>query len=133
LFSFLPLAIARAISFGARVLILDEPTSSLTETEVFVLFDVMQRLKSEETSIVYVSHRFEELYAVCDRCWHSFPYVANAVFTLRFATVSNTLNMLLQVSTTMLVAVGMTFVIASRGIDLTVGSLWHWFQSLWHC
>lgn len=49
-------------------------------------------------------------------------YVANAVLTPRFATVSNTLNMLLQVSTTMLVAVGMTFVIASRGIDLTVGS-----------
>lgn len=60
-------AIARAISFGARVLILDEPTSSLTETEVSVLFDVMRRLKSEGTSIVYVSHRFEELYAVCDR------------------------------------------------------------------
>lgn len=49
-------------------------------------------------------------------------YVANALFTLRFATVSNTLNMLLQVSTTMIVAIGMTFVIASRGIDLTVGS-----------
>ena len=50
-------------------------------------------------------------------------YVANAVFTPRFATVSNTLNMLLQVSTTMFVAVGMTFVIASRGIDLTVGEV----------
>ena len=49
-------------------------------------------------------------------------YVANAVLTPRFATVSNTLNMLLQVSTTMLVAVGMTFAIASRGVDLTVGS-----------
>jgi ribose/xylose/arabinose/galactoside ABC-type transport system permease subunit len=49
-------------------------------------------------------------------------YLANAVFTPRFATVSNTLNMLRQVSTTMLVAIGMTFVIASRGIDLTVGS-----------
>ncbi|MDZ8227807.1 ABC transporter permease [Nostoc sp. ChiVER01] len=49
-------------------------------------------------------------------------YIANAVFTPRFATVSNTLNMLLQVSTTMFIAVGMTFVIASRGIDLTVGS-----------
>jgi ribose/xylose/arabinose/galactoside ABC-type transport system permease subunit len=49
-------------------------------------------------------------------------YVANAVFTPRFATVSNTLNMLLQMSTTTIVAVGMTFVIASRGIDLTVGS-----------
>ncbi|MBD2450895.1 sugar ABC transporter ATP-binding protein [Nostoc sp. FACHB-152] len=60
-------AIARAISFGARILILDEPTSSLTETEVAVLFDVMRRLKSQGTSIVYVSHRFEELYAVCDR------------------------------------------------------------------
>ncbi|OUL21100.1 ABC transporter [Nostoc sp. RF31YmG] len=60
-------AIARAISFGARVLILDEPTSSLTETEVAVLFNVMRRLKLEGTAIVYVSHRFEELYAVCDR------------------------------------------------------------------
>ncbi|WP_445638360.1 heme ABC exporter ATP-binding protein CcmA [Nostoc sp. DSM 114161] len=60
-------AIARAISFGARVLILDEPTSSLTETEVCVLFDVMRWLKSQGTSIVYISHRFEELYAVCDR------------------------------------------------------------------
>lgn len=60
-------AIARAISFGARVLILDEPTSSLTQTEVSVLFDVMRRLKSQGTSIVYVSHRLEELYAVCDR------------------------------------------------------------------
>ena len=49
-------------------------------------------------------------------------YVANALLTPRFATVSNTLNMLLQMSTTMIVAVGMTFVIASRGIDLTVGS-----------
>ncbi len=49
-------------------------------------------------------------------------YVANAIFTPRFATVSNTLNMLLQVSTTMIIAIGMTFVIASRGIDLTVGS-----------
>jgi monosaccharide-transporting ATPase len=60
-------AIARAISFGARVLILDEPTSSLTETEVAVLFEVMRRLKSQGTAIVYISHRFEELYAVCDR------------------------------------------------------------------
>lgn len=49
-------------------------------------------------------------------------YVANAIFTPRFATVSNTLNMLLQVSTTTIIAVGMTFAIASRGIDLTVGS-----------
>ncbi|OUL21101.1 hypothetical protein BV378_28025 [Nostoc sp. RF31YmG] len=49
-------------------------------------------------------------------------YVANALFTPRFATFSNTLNMLLQVCTTTIVAVGMTFVIASRGIDLTVGS-----------
>ncbi|BAZ14378.1 inner-membrane translocator [Calothrix sp. NIES-4071] len=49
-------------------------------------------------------------------------YIANAIFTPRFATVSNTLNMLLQVSTTTIIAVGMTFVIASRGIDLTVGS-----------
>jgi len=49
-------------------------------------------------------------------------YGFNALWTPRFATLANTVNMLLQVSTTMLVAMGTTFVIASRGIDLTVGA-----------
>lgn len=60
-------AIARGVSLGAKVLVLDEPTSSLTEKEVGILFDVIRRLKEQGTAIVYISHRFDELYAVCDR------------------------------------------------------------------
>jgi ribose transport system ATP-binding protein len=60
-------AIARGVSFGAKVVVLDEPTSSLTEHEVGILYDVIRRLKAEGTAVVYISHRFDELYAVCDR------------------------------------------------------------------
>jgi len=60
-------AIARGVSFGAKVVVLDEPTSSLTEHEVNILFNVIQRLKEQGTAVVYISHRFDELYAVCDR------------------------------------------------------------------
>ena len=59
-------AIARGVSLGARILVLDEPTSSLSEREVVTLYDVIRRLKSAGTAVVYISHRFEELYAVCD-------------------------------------------------------------------
>ncbi|HRH46471.1 MAG TPA: sugar ABC transporter ATP-binding protein [Pyrinomonadaceae bacterium] len=61
------IAIARGVSLGAKVLVLDEPTSSLTEREVTILYDVIRRLKSQGTGIVYISHRFDELYAVCDK------------------------------------------------------------------
>ena len=61
------IAIARGVSLGAKVLILDEPTSSLTEREVEILYDVIRRLKAEGVGIVYISHRFDELYTVCDR------------------------------------------------------------------
>ena len=60
-------AIARGVSFGAKVVVLDEPTSSLTEHEVNILYDVIRRLKEQGTAVVYISHRFDELYAVCDR------------------------------------------------------------------
>ncbi len=60
-------AIARGVSFDAKVVVLDEPTSSLTEHEVGILYDVIRRLKAEGTAVVYISHRFDELYTVCDR------------------------------------------------------------------
>ncbi len=60
-------AIVRGVSLGAKVLVLDEPTSSLTEKEVGILYDVINRLKAQGTAIVYISHRFDELYAVCDK------------------------------------------------------------------
>ena len=60
-------AIARAIGFKAKLVIMDEPTSSLDEREVKVLFDVIRQLKRSGVSVVFVSHKLDELYAVCDR------------------------------------------------------------------
>lgn len=59
-------AIARGVSLGARLLVLDEPTSSLSEREVGILFDLIRRLRAQGTAIVYISHRLDDLYAVCD-------------------------------------------------------------------
>lgn len=60
-------AIARAVEIHARVVIMDEPTSSLEKREVETLFTVIQRLAASRIAILYVSHRMEELYRVCDR------------------------------------------------------------------
>src|SRR3954468_820681 len=60
-------AIARGVSLGAKVLVLDEPTSSLAEREVTLLYGLIEKLKSRGTGIIYMSHRFDELYAICDR------------------------------------------------------------------
>lgn len=60
-------AIARAIGFSARLVIMDEPTSSLDEQEVAVLFSVIRQLKADGVSVVFVSHKLDELYEVCDR------------------------------------------------------------------
>ena len=61
------IAIARATGFEARLVIMDEPTSSLDDRETQVLFDVIRGLKADGISVVFVSHRLDELYAVCDR------------------------------------------------------------------
>ncbi|MEW5928147.1 MAG: sugar ABC transporter ATP-binding protein [Gemmatimonadota bacterium] len=60
-------AIARGVSLGAKVLVLDEPTSSLAEREVGILYGLIRQLRAAGTAVVYISHRFDELYAVCDR------------------------------------------------------------------
>ncbi|GHO80452.1 sugar ABC transporter ATP-binding protein [Ktedonobacter sp. SOSP1-85] len=59
-------AIARAISFKSKLVIMDEPTSSLNDDEVATLFAVIRQLKAEGVSIIFVSHRLDELYAICD-------------------------------------------------------------------
>ena len=59
--------IAKALSINAQVLIMDEPTSSLTATETESLFALMDRLQSQGISIVYISHRMEEIFNVADR------------------------------------------------------------------
>ena len=60
-------AIARAIAFQAALVVMDEPTSSLSNAEVQMLFGVIRQLRAEGVAVVFVSHKLDELYAVCDR------------------------------------------------------------------
>ena len=59
--------IARAFSINARILIMDEPTSSLTLNEVSDLFRLVRRLREDGAAIIFISHRLEELYELADR------------------------------------------------------------------
>ena len=59
--------IAKAIGANARILIMDEPTASLSDREVDHLFGVIERLRGEGTGVIYISHRLEEVFAVADR------------------------------------------------------------------
>jgi galactofuranose transport system ATP-binding protein len=60
-------AIARALSVESQVLILDEPTSSLDEEEVARLFEVLRQLRAEGMAILFVTHFFDQMYAISDR------------------------------------------------------------------
>lgn len=59
--------IVKAVSFDAKVLILDEPTSSLSAKETERLFDIMRKLHKKGTTIIYISHRLDEIYNNCER------------------------------------------------------------------
>ena len=59
--------IARALSAGARVIIMDEPTSSLTLSETGRLLDIIRELKSQGVSVIYISHRLDEVQQIADR------------------------------------------------------------------
>jgi ribose transport system ATP-binding protein len=60
-------ALARAVSSDAKLVIMDESTSSLDEREVELLFSVVRRLRDDGRAVIFVSHRLDELYALCDR------------------------------------------------------------------
>ncbi|WP_026694161.1 sugar ABC transporter ATP-binding protein [Peribacillus kribbensis] len=59
--------IAKALSQEAKILIMDEPTSSLTKNETEVLFSFINKLKAKGYSIIYISHRMDEIFEICDR------------------------------------------------------------------
>jgi inositol transport system ATP-binding protein len=59
--------IARALSMRSRLIVMDEPTSALSEAEVANLADIIRRLRSEGISIIFVTHRLEEVFRLCDR------------------------------------------------------------------
>ena len=58
--------IAKAISYNAQVIVLDEPTSSLTVQEVTKLFEMMRMLKSQGIALIYISHKMDEIFEICD-------------------------------------------------------------------
>jgi len=59
--------IAKAVSFNSKLIIMDEPTSALTEKEIKQLFAIMRRLKAQGKSIIYISHKLDEIYEITDR------------------------------------------------------------------
>lgn len=59
--------IAKCLSYNGRIIILDEPTSSLSEKEVKTLFELIRELKAQGISIIYISHRMEEIFEIGDR------------------------------------------------------------------
>ncbi len=59
-------SIARAISINARLVVMDEPTSSLDDKEVKVLFNVIKKLKAQDISVIFISHRLDEIFEICD-------------------------------------------------------------------
>lgn len=59
--------IAKALAFNAKIIVMDEPTSALTEPEVEKLFEIIKKLKTEGCGMVYISHKMEEIYRIADR------------------------------------------------------------------
>lgn len=59
--------IVKAVSFNGNIIVMDEPTSSLSNEEVEQLFEIIARLKEKKVSIIYISHRMEELFRISDR------------------------------------------------------------------
>ena len=60
-------AIARAVSINAKLVIMDEPTSSLDKAEVQVLFRIIRQLKEKDISVIFISHKLDEIFEICDR------------------------------------------------------------------
>ncbi len=58
--------IAKAFSYNAQIVIMDEPTSSLSDKEVSHLFDIIQKLKEKGCGIIYISHKMDEIFRICD-------------------------------------------------------------------
>ena len=60
-------AIARALSVDARVVVMDEPTAALSQAEIEELYELVERLKSEGKAILFISHKFDEIFRIADR------------------------------------------------------------------
>src|SRR5690625_6426136 len=65
------LEIARALSTKAKLIVMDEPTAALTDREIKSLFKMVTALREKGVSIIYISHRMEEIFEICDRITRS--------------------------------------------------------------
>lgn len=61
------ICIAKAVSFDAKLVIMDEPTSSLTDQETKVLFQIIRDLKKQNRSVIFITHRLDEIFEIADR------------------------------------------------------------------
>jgi ABC-type sugar transport system ATPase subunit len=59
--------IAKIITRNSKIVIMDEPTSSLSEAEIRTLFSLIEKLKKQGVTILYISHRLNEIFSICDR------------------------------------------------------------------
>ncbi len=59
--------LCRAISYHAQIIVMDEPTSALADAEIQILYRIVRRLVREGTTIVFISHKLEEIFEICDR------------------------------------------------------------------
>lgn len=59
--------LVRAVSYQSDIIIMDEPTSALTDTEIALLYRIVRELAAKGTSIIFISHKLEEIYEICDR------------------------------------------------------------------
>ena len=71
--------IAKALSHNAKVLIMDEPTAALAQKEIKTLFRIIRFLKESGVTIIYISHRLEEVYEICDRVTVCLLYTSRCV------------------------------------------------------
>jgi ribose transport system ATP-binding protein len=58
--------IAKALSYNARIILMDEPSATLTKSELDTIFDIIRDLKSKGITVIYISHRLEEIFTICD-------------------------------------------------------------------
>ena len=58
--------IVKAISKNAKLVIMDEPTSSLTEAEIKIMFEMIEKMRKNHVTVIYISHKFEEIFEICD-------------------------------------------------------------------
>ncbi|NLL90974.1 MAG: sugar ABC transporter ATP-binding protein [Ruminococcaceae bacterium] len=83
--------IARAVSYDSSIIIMDEPTSSLSDSETELLYEIIRKLSSEGTSIIYISHKLEEIFEICDNV----TVMRDAKFVAKHAVKDVTTQMLI--------------------------------------